>query len=248
MSADRNHSKSENGAKKTPDNNEGQNCVCVFFDWIGASIKNPHNLPSYLLFIATAFLAAFACNAWLEATKGTEALQAANVQANKSYVAGNRAWLGPVDAVLDGPIQKDKPIKVLIVFENTGKGPALDVYNVAGGGITMPFSREEAAQQQRTGPFGGSAVDACANITPHDGYPAIFPDTNRPLQANVQQVFNADDAVLNGQRTFFVHGCAAYRTMGEVHTSEYCFWLGPRIDKVTGLRKFQPCLGSFKAN
>src|ERR1700683_897498 len=125
-------------------------------------------------------------------------------------------------------------------LKTAGRDPAVDVFNTAGAGITLPFSAEEAAQQQRTGPFGGSATDACANVVPREGYPAIFPNVNRPLQANIQQAFVADDAIIGGGRTFFVHGCAAYRTLGKPHVSEYCFWLGPRIDEHTGLRKFQP--------
>jgi hypothetical protein len=78
--------------------------------------------------------------------------------ARETLIASNRAWLAPVDAIIDGQIQKDQPINTAIVFENTGKGPALDVYNVAVGGFTLPVSDQEAAQQQKTGPFGGSAV------------------------------------------------------------------------------------------
>jgi hypothetical protein len=176
-----------------------------------------------------------------------ESKRASNI-AHDALVASNRAWLGPIDAILNGPIQTGQQIKVLIVFENTGKEPALDVSNIAGGGITMPFSAAEAAQQQRTGPFGGVPFNACAQVAPQDGYPAIFPTATRHMQADIQQTFIADEAILNGSRTFFVHGCAAYRTMGEIHTSEYCFWLGPRVDPKNGLRIFQPCLGSFRAN
>ena len=74
--------------------------------------------------------------------------------ADATLKIGNRAWLAPVTAELDGPLQKDQPIKVLIVFENTGRAPALGVFNSTGEGFTIPVSPEVAAQQQRTGPFG----------------------------------------------------------------------------------------------
>jgi hypothetical protein len=162
-----------------------------------------------------------------------------------TLVASNRAWLGPVDAVLDEQLQIGQPIKVSIIFENTGRAPALDVLNSPGEGVAEPISPQEAAQQQKTGPYRGTAKPVCG--TPHSGYPAVFPAANRPFEVDAPQAFGAD-IVIKGAGTFYVYGCAAYRTMDEVHTSQYCFWLGQKIDQTTGRRKFQPCLGSFGAN
>jgi hypothetical protein len=159
-----------------------------------------------------------------------------------------RAWLAPIDAVLDGPIEVNKEIKVLVALENTGAEPAFDVYVAAGGGISVPLTAEEAEQQQQRGPH-PSIIDGCLNVTPHEGYPVVLP-TKSPqrMQAVLNRTFIAEPAIIDGQRTFYVHGCVAYRTGKENHTSEFCYWLGPRIDPATGLRRFQPCLGSFKSN
>jgi hypothetical protein len=144
-------------------------------------------------------------------------------------------------------LQIGQPMKVSIIFENTGRAPALDVSNSAGEGITSPLSQREAAQQQNTGPYRGTAKPECD--IPHTDYPAVFPAANRPIEADVPRAFSvADDSLIKGARTFYVYGCAAYRTMNEVHTSQYCFWLGQKIDQTTGLRKFQPCLGGLGAN
>lgn len=141
-----------------------------------------------------------------------------------------------------------KTPRVLITLENTGTEPAFDVLTSAGGGITMPFSPAEAAQQQRTGPFRGSAVNACTDKAPRNGYPSLYP--GKSVRADLAQEGGmiADEAVLNGGRTFFVHGCAAYKSAGSNHSSEFCFYLGPNVEPATGLRLFQPCLGSFNAD
>jgi len=44
-------------------------------DWLGSSLRNPHNLPHYLTAIFTLGLAIFAWKAWQEARHSTTALQ-----------------------------------------------------------------------------------------------------------------------------------------------------------------------------
>jgi hypothetical protein len=158
-----------------------------------------------------------------------------------------RAWLAPVDAVLAEPLQKDKQVQVAIVFENSGKEPALNVVNVASGGFTLPVSSEEAARQQMVGPA-PPIVDPCVGLLPQRGFPIVYPSTVQHLQTVIRQALTASDSVLTGKSTAFVHGCAAYETFGRPHYSEYCFWLGPRVDPTTGNRKFQPCFGGNRAD
>jgi hypothetical protein len=61
------------------------------------------------------------------------------------------------------------------------------------------------------GPFGGSAVDACKDLEPHDGYPPIYKGKIERHYLDQQNTFIASEAFMNGNRTFFVHGCASYR-------------------------------------
>jgi hypothetical protein len=158
-----------------------------------------------------------------------------------------RAWLAPVGAELEEELVKDQPMKVIILFENSGKQPAINVLNTAGSGFTMPVSPEEAAQQQKVGPA-PPAVDACAGVSPRKGLPIIYPSTVQHLQTPLERTFAASEGVLSGATTIFVHGCAAYETFNSVHHSEYCFWLSPRTDPLTGRRKFLSCLGGNRAD
>jgi hypothetical protein len=161
-------------------------------------------------------------------------------ESRNAIAISERAWVAPVDARLDEPIQKDKPIKVVVLLENSGKEPALNVQNVANGGITLPFSAEEAAQEQLIGP-GPQLPTVCTGfpkpagaILFHSGI-TIYPSTVQHLQTSIADSFVADQGVLSGGRTFFVHGCAAYDTIDGPHSSEYCFFLGSRVDVTTGI-------------
>jgi hypothetical protein len=57
--------------------------------WLAASFSKPDNLPLHLTWIATAFLAGFAFEAWNEAIKGTAALE----DQLKAMEADRRPWV-----------------------------------------------------------------------------------------------------------------------------------------------------------
>ena len=107
-----------------------------------------------------------------------------------SIEISERAWIAPVEAGLDEPLEKDKPIKVVALLENSGKQPALNVQNVASGGITLPFSNEEAAQQQKMGPA-PPAADKCVAFPKQNGVSfyegiVIYRSTVQHLQASTR--------------------------------------------------------------
>jgi hypothetical protein len=62
-----------------------------FFPWLVSSLKEPHNLPHFLVAGFTLLLAAFAYEAWTESKRGTEALQGQL----KAMLSGQRPYLGP---------------------------------------------------------------------------------------------------------------------------------------------------------
>lgn len=188
---------------------------------------------------------------WFNALKATDKFSVALVavgffqlltfeKTDRTLRLQQRAWLGPVDAFLAAPMVKGQPISVGIVFENTGKEPALDVFNIAAGYGGGP------AYLQTTGPR--DEGNFCMGIHPVDGFPAIFPTANRKILAAMQNRVIADDGLIDGWRILIVTGCAAYATLGESHSSSYCFWLGLSTDPTTGLRQFNRCSGSFQAN
>ena len=174
-------------------------------------------------------------------------------ESRNAIAISERAWVAPIDARLDEPLQRDKPIKVVVLLENSGKQPALNVQNVANGGITLPFSAEEAAREQLTGPEYQPPAECTGFPKPagavfvHSGT-TIYPSTVQHLQASIAGTFVADQRVLSGDTTFFVHGCVTYDTIDGPHSSEYCLFLGSRIDVTSGNRRFEPCIDNNRAN
>jgi len=70
----------------------------VFCVGSGLSLRNTHNLPHFLVFVATLLLGVFAYMAWDESKRGTGALQGQL----KAMQAGQRPYIGP------GHIEKPK--------------------------------------------------------------------------------------------------------------------------------------------
>jgi hypothetical protein len=134
-----------------------------------------------------------------------------------------------------------------------GNKPVLNVQNVASGGVTLPFSTQEAAQEQLIGPRFLPPVECTGFPKPagavffHSGI-TIYPSTVQHLQTSIADSFVADQSILSSNKTFFVQGCAVYQTIDGPHSSEYCFFLGSRIDATTGNRKFEPCIDNNRAN
>jgi hypothetical protein len=92
-------------------------------DWLGSSLRNPHNLPHYLTAIFTLGLAIFAWKAWQEAPHSTTALQ--------DQVLAIKAYQRPLIWVTGykQPAYQEEPGQVSweYDFENIGKSVAYGV-------------------------------------------------------------------------------------------------------------------------
>jgi hypothetical protein len=97
-----------------------------FWEWIKPSIINAHNFPHYLTAIFTLALAVFAYNAWIEAQRGTHALEGQLL----AIRAEQRPYIGPVN-IFTSPFFTVTPdhggqIEWNIYFTNYGKSVAYD--------------------------------------------------------------------------------------------------------------------------
>lgn len=116
---DGNKAEPHDQTKSSPLGNDCWQCgFCIppkirsFFCWL-----NPDNLPHYLIAAFTLGLAIFACNAWLEAQKGTQALQGQL----KVMLEDRQPYIGPT--------------------ENLG-APNLHLSNIGTGQVTWQFAFE----------------------------------------------------------------------------------------------------------
>jgi hypothetical protein len=90
MSTSREQPEPHNAANSGGHHDNSRNRVNAFRHCIGASIRNPNNIPHYLIALFTFGLAVFACYAWLESRKGTRALEGQL----KVMQADQRPWVG----------------------------------------------------------------------------------------------------------------------------------------------------------
>lgn len=149
-----------------------------------------------------------------------------------------RAWIAPTNVRLDGGLTPGKEIKVLIDFANSGKEPAFNVVTKSGAGLEPPFTEQDLATQLQLGPQYLN-TNICEEAKPVDGMPVIYPSTVQHQSAQLGGGFLADDYTARRQM-FFVFGCFGYRTMGEIHHSQFCFWLQVSPDGQHAV--FSPCM------
>ena len=115
-----------------------------FLCWLAASVKDPHNLPHFLVAGFTLLLAVFAYYAWTESKRGTEALQGQLT----AMLAGQQPYIGP-GSNLGGPQlhtspQKEGQIVWQFQLRNYGRGLAREIkfhtfIKVAGGRFEPSF-------------------------------------------------------------------------------------------------------------
>jgi hypothetical protein len=90
--------------------------VRLFFCWMAASIRNPDNIPHYLIALFTFLLVCFAYYAWDESTKGTAALQGQLAVLHQQQ----RPWIGMGFVAYP-------PDATQLQFKNAGRSPAFNV-------------------------------------------------------------------------------------------------------------------------
>lgn len=157
---------------------------------------------------------AIADQAWRTAKAQQDRLIAANerlsvaaqtqvVTARDAMINDDRAWVGI------GPttIQKlpDGRYLVTVMFLNTGRTPAL--------GLVQNFA---ASTLDTTRNIPKIAKAACASIIPLPTANVLYPTTSGQGQSFSMTVSDPQGA------PFLIQGCVRYRTMGHVHTSEFC--------------------------
>jgi hypothetical protein len=152
----------------------------------------------------------------------------------KAAIATNRAWIAPNSINLFSSLESGTPLKFQIGALNLGREPALGVvYNIQSYGV--PYIPEDAVSIN----FGPNITCKGLEPTPRDGIvfypiqakmlvPQIIPDTLEKRQLI--------EAVMNRKESLVIDGCFAYRTVGEVHTSMFRYFLRDR----PGISSFTP--------
>ena len=119
-------------------------------------------------------------------------------------------------------MQRGKPVKIVVHYDNIGREPALDVsFDQAWRAIPAPTAIDWAD-------FSPGPNTTCESAIPKNGSVSAFPRYPGDYEARVtfqELVFN--DAIAHRLSIFYAIGCVAYKTFGAVHKSAYCFYLDP---------------------
>jgi hypothetical protein len=153
-----------------------------FFPWLVSSLKEPHNLPHFLVAGFTLLLAAFAYEAWTESKRGTEALQGQL----KAMLSGQRPYLGPGSHLgtpeLHSSPQQEGQIVWQFQFRNFGPGLAREIkfrtfIKVGDGLFTPSFGSKNPSTAADMPPANISittAISAPDSTITHDRFDALM--------------------------------------------------------------------------
>jgi hypothetical protein len=163
------------------------------------------------------------------ATKQADNASTANELEKNAQIANFRAWLGPNDAKLDGPITKGQPVKYTISYQNTGREPAQGFQSDIDQFVTNERDELAGAYAFRMGNFEQKCLATPAML----GARVIYPTTgfaSYELHGTLpaEQV---SESVVTGAKSIAIQGCFAYSTANKDHHSIYCYWFNARKSK-----------------
>jgi hypothetical protein len=156
----------------------------------------------------------------------------------ETLVAANRAWLSPTAAEFIVPLESGPNIDLHVIYENTGKFPALG------------FNHAEKAGMLKI-PAGFTDWDhidvganrTCDGLTPLDTGPTIYASVHfaGDLEYSTTMTPELYNEVLGGIRVLWLNACFAYRTFDTPHQSAFCYFLLPDAGIPRSKWRFKSC-------
>lgn len=157
--------------------------------------------------------------------------------AHETLVASGRAWVGPTDVTLDKVPKITEPLTIILLYQNTGRQPALDVNRFIKVNIVESYSVKEGQPDSRV----VENTESCKTSLPSSGQQAAWPTTgfnNFTLTANLDRS-PLQTGIQAGNKALAVYGCFAYRTFDRVHRTAYCYYFEPGMTQIEHLNVCQ---------
>lgn len=164
------------------------------------------------------------------------------LDARETGDTARRAWIAPIMADFDRVrgVEQSGRMTVRILYQNTGKEPALDLnHREEGVAVSIAADWKESDihfKENRT----------CEGLLPTPRGPTTFPSTQ--LASDYEYDINParDGAkvyseITSGIRTVYINGCFAYTTLNKPHQSGWCFFLAPEQDRPFSQWRFKAC-------
>jgi hypothetical protein len=164
-----------------------------------------------------------------------------------SLARSQRAWIAPLAMQFTEPlVSGQKQISVRVIYENTGKEPAIGIANMQSGKVIPlpppPFDWDKLPVAENT---------TCLKLKPLPGqtvsYPSVPLAQYKQYDLSVNGENGSDvtsaavDSILQARATIYVNGCFAYITSNTTHRSAYCFYLAPESGVPMDKWEFKNC-------
>lgn len=143
--------------------------------------------------------------------------------AQQTLIASQRAWVGPVNAKVDGAVEADKPVNVVISVRNTGREPAKNFFWGTNGMITTPDEDTSGALGEKIMIY----LQRCLATPSKERTQVIYPSTGFGSGFDFTITFPKQDIdadVTSGNKMLIVQGCLVYDTFGKTKHSAFCYF------------------------
>jgi hypothetical protein len=155
-----------------------------------------------------------------------------------------RAWVGPIDVKIDAAPQQDKDVKITVSVRNTGREPAIDVFQDINPFIVHKSEFSEAVSEKAMSEY----VDWCLSQPSHRRQQVLYPSSGFGAGFDYTNLIDkalVDDALINSDDIILVRGCLVYSTFAKTRHSAFCFFYK---EKVTDPAHLNICVGRSDAN
>jgi hypothetical protein len=160
------------------------------------------------------------------ANQQSAALENANKIASDALAVGRRAWLGVTGARIDGRLEPNADLTIVVEYRNTGREPATNLAVIATPFVIEAEKRAEPSTMSRLEQF----ADRCMAEN-YVGASIAFPsdDTQKYQAEAVIKASDVDNALVDGRKLVIVETCIVYMSSGAIHHSAACnFFQGGR--------------------
>jgi hypothetical protein len=153
-------------------------------------------------------------------------LQSTDKTTREALVASNRAWVGPLTAIVNA-VQKDKGIEGTIQYQNVGKEPASNFFpNI----ISKVYSLAQWNDGTATNEIISLAVSCLSISQVAKGLQVAFPNTGFSSYqlhfdtSNGEPKIIVTDDIIAGKEIVKIQGCFAYKSIGQFHHTAFCYY------------------------
>jgi hypothetical protein len=150
--------------------------------------------------------------------------------AQENMVASQRAWVGPRNAKSTTGPELEKPLDIIIEYQNSGREPALDTIFDTEAFVATKEEDSSGAAPNRVNDF----IGKCKIKWTPTQKGVVFPAGSTGSAYELTRALDAkwiDQDVIDGAKLIFIDGCFVYKTAGGIRRSSFCYFFNSKKTK-----------------